>query len=79
MQREAGPHSLEDLDSDFVSLGRSDLDVLDAEGLVGFPGNSSLTVDDLDRQEMELAFPLDLDLAKFPHLSCSFARHFERW
>lgn len=43
--------SLEDLDPDFVSLGRSDFDVLDAERLVGFPGNRRLTVDDLRRRK----------------------------
>jgi hypothetical protein len=38
---------LEDLDSDFVCLWGKDFDVLDAQGLLGFPGDGRLTVDDL--------------------------------
>lgn len=34
--------SVVNLNADFVSLGGSDLDVLNGEGLAGSPGNGSL-------------------------------------
>lgn len=41
-----------DLDTDFVSFGRSDLDVFDAKVLAGFPGNGGLASDGLAKQEL---------------------------
>lgn len=40
-----------DLDTDFVSLGRSDLDILDGEVFAGFPGNGGLASDGLVKEQ----------------------------
>lgn len=48
--RNPGLNLLENLDSDFMSLRGQDLDIFDAEGLLGLPGDSRLTVDDLGRR-----------------------------
>lgn len=47
--RNLGLDLLENLNSDFMSLRRQDLDILDAEGLLGLPGDSRFTVDNLGR------------------------------
>lgn len=43
--------SVVDFDPDLMGLGRGDLDILDAELLAGFPGDSCLACDGLGRGE----------------------------
>lgn len=43
--------SVVDLDTDFVSLGRSDLNILNGEVLAGFPGNGGLASDGLVKEQ----------------------------
>ena len=48
--------SVVDLDSDFVSSGRGNLNIFKSEGLSSFPGNSSLAGDGLDKKSWLIPF-----------------------
>lgn len=49
---------VDDLNSDFVGLGRRNFDLLDTEGFASFPGDGGLTLDGLSCRRRQSALDL---------------------